>query len=229
MSKAGRIIVNVSHLDHLIYEGAMGRWKVEGRGEPGNEKRRYGVLEIPETLHYAEDKGWGDPGPNSPFGRTIIPVDGAKFANEIVEQYARSYGDSPQRRINLGVFIAAGDVPTAAELEAAEEAYRKTLEIFFDEGNASWSRTRNVRSISDISKLAAKVLGITVEWAASAGRIRKITCPACGDLVNPNIAVHRRSENGEPCNYVLDPEKAKNILDFQPQPAEKPRKEVAAR
>lgn len=224
MSKAGRIIVNVSHLDHTIYTGVLGTWIVPGRGEPHKEVREYGVFEVPEKLVESRDLGWGDPGPNVPEGRVLVPVDSVALAKEVLQNFHRSFGDSPLRRTTFGTFIAAGDEPTPEELAAARSQYETELNRLVNEGNSAYARTRNVRSVDDKAKLAANVLGIKTDWSSNNQLRTKVPCPNCGDVIPATLAVHRRSEDGNECGYVLDPEKAKRLIDFNPAPAAKPRR-----
>lgn len=232
MSNAGRVIVNVSHINHTIYEGPMGRYVVDGRGQPGAETGRFSVFVVPEKLQYAEDRGWGEPGPENPRGRRIVPVDGCALAKEIVDAYVMNLGKLPddKTRIRLGLFLAAGDQPTEEELTKAETSYLAELQFYVDQGNGAWDRGHNVRTVDGKAKLAARVLGIETPWAASAFRLRQVECPGCGQMVSPKLAVHRRTSEGEECGYVFDMEKAKRMIGVQiPLAVKQPEPDRAAK
>lgn len=121
-------------------------------------------------------------------------------AREVAEDIAREInGDSGDGSFH-GVFVAAGPVPTEAELADA----RRRLEEFHHKLVASadleWERTHNHMFITDLERRAARQLGLEKPWLYDSRPLAE--CPACADRIKPGVAVCKS------CGAILDREKA---------------------
>jgi hypothetical protein len=153
------------------------------------------------------------PGPGEPFA--ITPIRGCTAvmdlgdkrthdihltAREIAEDIAREInGDSGEGSFH-GVFVAAGEVPTAAELSDAcarlEEFQRKLVAA----ADLEWERTKNPMFITDLERRAARQLGVEKPWLYDPKPMSD--CPVCAEKIKPGVAVCRS------CGAILDREKA---------------------
>ena len=114
-------------------------------------------------------------------------------AREIAEDLLQDLHDH-------GIFVCAGERPSAEELApppARRDAYYHQL---IAEGDTMWARGHSFREISDLHRRAAITLGVEREWAYVP--MRMSDCPACGEKVKPGVAVCKH------CGAILDAEKA---------------------
>jgi hypothetical protein len=114
-------------------------------------------------------------------------------AREIAEDLLQDLHDH-------GVFLCAGDEPTAAEIAAARARSEAFHHKLVAEADVMWARGHSFREISDLHRRAAIALGLEREWAYVP--VRMSDCPACGEKVKPGVAVCRH------CSAILDAEKA---------------------
>ena len=121
-------------------------------------------------------------------------------AREIAEDLAREINSDGGEASFFGVFVCAGERPTAAELDQArrrlEEFYKKQVFV----ADQEWERTHNYMVITDVQRRAARWLGLEKDWAYEPKPM--VDCPACGEKVKPGVAVCRA------CGAVLDAAKA---------------------
>lgn len=103
--------------------------------------------------------------------------------------------------LDHGVFVAAGDEPTDAEIEAAGERLSEFYRRQVSDADQDWSRTHNWSLLSDVQRRAARWLGVSREWLFQTGD-KRADCPACGEKIKPNVAVCPH------CTSILDREKA---------------------
>jgi hypothetical protein len=99
-----------------------------------------------------------------------------------------------------GIFVCAGERPTANELASATTRRDAYYHQLVAEGDTMWARGHSFREISDLHRRAAIALGIEREWAYVPTRFAD--CPACGEKVKPGVAVCKH------CGAILDAEKA---------------------
>jgi len=99
-----------------------------------------------------------------------------------------------------GVFLCAGEEPTAAELRSAREKCEAFHQKLVTEADVMWARGHSFREISDLHRRASIALGLEREWAYVPTRMND--CPACGEKVKPGVAVCKH------CAAILDEEKA---------------------
>jgi len=99
-----------------------------------------------------------------------------------------------------GLFVCAGERPSAEELAAATTRRDAYYHQLVSDGDTMWARGHSFREISDLHRRAAIALGIEREWAYVPTRFAE--CPACGEKVKPGVAVCKH------CHAILDAEKA---------------------
>lgn len=99
-----------------------------------------------------------------------------------------------------GVFVCAGDSPTAKELATAkarmEAFFRREIEI----ADAEWNRNPEHRNISDVARRGANHFGFERPWAGLVEMLQ--ACEYCGAQVRTGVAKCRE------CGGILDAEKA---------------------
>ena len=99
-----------------------------------------------------------------------------------------------------GIFVCAGERPSAEELASATARRDAYYHQLVSEGDTMWARGHSFREISDLHRRAAIALGVEREWAYVPTRFAD--CPACGEKVKPSVAVCKH------CGAILDAEKA---------------------
>ena len=121
-------------------------------------------------------------------------------AHEVAEDIARELNSDSGEGSFHGVFVAAGDAPSLAELDDA----RKRLEAFHRRlvaaADLEWERTKNPMFITDLERRAARLLGLEKPWLYDAKPLDD--CPVCAEKINPGVAVCKS------CRAILDPAKA---------------------
>ncbi len=120
-------------------------------------------------------------------------------ATEVAQDLCREINSDGGENSFFGVFVAAGDEPTDAELTAA----RARLEMFYRRmvaaADREWERSHSYLFINDVERRAAQYLGLEKEWFY---QVRETSeCPACGEKVKPGVAVCKT------CGAILDREK----------------------
>ena len=121
-------------------------------------------------------------------------------AQEIAEDIAREInGDSGEGSFH-GVFVAAGDLPTEAELADARRRLEEFQRRLVAAADLEWERTKNPMFITDLERRAARHLGLEKPWLYDAKPLAD--CPVCAEKIKPGVAVCRS------CGAILDREKA---------------------
>jgi hypothetical protein len=121
-------------------------------------------------------------------------------AREIAEDIAREInGDSGEGSFH-GVFVAAGDLPTEAELADARRRLEEFQRRLVAAADLEWERTKNPMFITDLERRAARQLGLEKPWLYDAKPLAD--CPLCAEKIRPGVAVCRS------CGAILDREKA---------------------
>jgi hypothetical protein len=139
-------------------------------------------------------------------------------AREIAEDIARELnGDSGEGSFH-GVFVAAGDLPTDAELADACRRLEEFQRLLVKAADLEWERTKNPMFITDLERRAARQLGLEKPWLYDPKPLAD--CPVCAEKIKPGVAVCRS------CGAILDREKA---AQYGIVPAERPRRDVAPR
>src|SRR5215472_8898608 len=121
-------------------------------------------------------------------------------AREIAEDLAREInGDSGEGSFH-GVFVAAGTVPTEAELADARRRLEEFQHRLVASADLEWERTKNPMFITDLERRAARQLGLEKPWLYDPKPMAE--CPVCAEKIKPGVAVCRA------CGAILDREKA---------------------
>ncbi len=121
-------------------------------------------------------------------------------AREIAEDLAREInGDSGEGSFH-GVFVAAGEEPTAGELAEAQKKLDAFHRRLVDVADLEWERSHNPMFITDLERRAARELKLDKPWVYDPKP--QAECPACGEKIKPGVAVCRS------CRAILDREKA---------------------
>lgn len=121
-------------------------------------------------------------------------------AREIAEDIAREInGDSGEGSYH-GVFVAAGDTPTAGELAEARRRLEEFQRRLVAAADLEWERTKNPMFITDLERRAARQLGQEKPWLYDARPLAD--CPVCAEKIKHGVAVCRS------CGAILDREKA---------------------
>src|SRR5229473_1867346 len=121
-------------------------------------------------------------------------------AREIAEDVAREInGDSGEGSFH-GVFVAAGELPSEAELADARHRLEEFQRRLVAAADLEWERTKNPMFITDLERRAARQLGLEKPWLYDARPLAD--CPVCAEKIKHGVAVCRS------CGAILDREKA---------------------
>jgi hypothetical protein len=121
-------------------------------------------------------------------------------AREIADDIAREInGDSGEGSFH-GVFVAAGEVPTEAELEEARRRLEEFHRRLVAAADLEWERSHNPMFITDLERRAARELRLEKPWLYDPKPLAD--CPVCAEKIKPGVAVCRS------CGAILDREKA---------------------
>ena len=121
-------------------------------------------------------------------------------AREIAEDLAREInGDSGDGSFH-GVFVAAGDAPTDAELADARRRLEEFQRRLVAAADLEWERTHNPMFINDLERRAARQLGLEKPWLYDPKPMAE--CPVCAEKIKHGVAVCKS------CGAILDKEKA---------------------
>jgi hypothetical protein len=136
-------------------------------------------------------------------------------AREIADDIAREInGDSGEGSFH-GVFVAAGEMPTEAELAEArsrlDEFHRKLVAA----ADLEWERSHNPMFITDLERRAARELRLEKPWLYDPKPLAE--CPVCAERIKPGVAVCRS------CGAILDREKAAQFGLVAPGRKDRPR------
>jgi hypothetical protein len=121
-------------------------------------------------------------------------------AREIAEDIAREInGDSGEGSFH-GVFVAAGEKPTEAELAEARRRLDEFHRRLVAAADLEWERSHNPMFITDLERRAARELRLEKPWLYDPKPLAD--CPVCAEKIKPGVAVCRS------CGAILDREKA---------------------
>jgi len=121
-------------------------------------------------------------------------------AREIAEDLARELnGDSGEGSFH-GVFVAAGETPTEAELVEARRRLREFQEKLVAAADLEWERSHNPMFITDLERRAARELRLEKPWLYDPKPMAE--CPVCAEKIKPGVAACRS------CGAILDRAKA---------------------
>ena len=141
-------------------------------------------------------------------------------AREIAEDICREINSDAGERSFLGVFVCAGEAPSAEELKDAQEKLDEFYRALVAAADREWERSHSYLFIHDLQRRAAARLGLEKEWHYQARETEE--CPGCGDRVKPGVAVCKS------CRAILNREKALALGLIQPPPDEMPQRHRGA-
>ncbi len=141
-------------------------------------------------------------------------------AREIAEDICREINSDAGERSFLGVFVCAGEAPSAEELKDAQEKLDEFYRALVAAADREWERSHSYLFIHDLQRRAAARLGLEKEWHYQARETEE--CPGCGERVKPGVAVCKS------CHAILNREKALALGLMQPPPDEMPHRHKGA-
>ena len=121
-------------------------------------------------------------------------------AREIAEDIAREINTDSGERSFHGVFVAAGETPTEAELADARRRLEEFQRRLVAAADLEWERTKNPMFITDLERRAARQLGQEKPWLYDPKPLAE--CPVCAEKIKHGVAVCRS------CGAILDRDKA---------------------
>jgi len=124
-------------------------------------------------------------------------------AREIAEDIAREINNDSGERSFHGVFVAAGETPTEAELADARRRLEEFQRRLVAAADLEWERTKNPMFITDLERRAARQLGQEKPWLYNPKPLAE--CPVCAEKIKHGVAVCRS------CGAILDREKSRTI------------------
>ena len=165
--------------------------------------RTYGVFQIPacpagkdyDTLAVTPREDAIDLGDNH---RITLQISARDIAADIIQDLE-----------DHGIFVCAGEFPSAGELAAARARRDGWYSRLVTDADEMWARGHSYREISDMHRRAAFSLGLQREWAYTPQASRE--CPACGERVRAGVAVCKH------CKAVLDEERAAQYFPTTPR------------
>jgi hypothetical protein len=123
---------------------------------------------------------------------------------------------------NWGVFISAGDKPTATELTEAKKRLTATMQKFLQQGDILFNGTQTERNqLSSIHRKAASYLGQYRQWDVTP--VQMTDCRFCFAKVNPAAA------KCNSCGSILDRQKWESGQEGYVPPAESPTEKPASK
>jgi hypothetical protein len=191
-------IVNITdqrYMAHRMY----GTFQIAGRAE-GEAFALTRITPRTATMDYGDK-------------RTLpLPI----TAREIAEDICREVNSDAGEHSYLGVFVCAGDAPTAEELRDAQEKLDEFYRTLVASADREWERSHSYLFINDLQRRAAARLGLEKEWHYQARETEE--CPGCGERVKPGVAVCKS------CHAILNRDKALALGLIQPPPEAVPQR-----
>lgn len=151
-----------------------------------------------------------------------IPYDSFTMANSFVDDICKGVIEYVKNEQMPGLFVVYGDYDKKTIHGYVDKKTNRTFAQYLAEANrvqnkwfaelikmadVLWVRTQgNPRSIDDNMKLAAIHLGQEDKpWIKLDLSVRKVSCPACGNLVDPSYPICAN------CKTVINAAKAKEL------------------
>ena len=124
-------------------------------------------------------------------------------AREVAEDLCHEINSDGGDDSFFGVFAAAGDEPTEAELAEARERLKAFYGRLVAAADREWERSHSYLFINDVQRRAARHLGLDKEWHYQPQET--IDCPGCGEKIKPHVAVCKT------CGAIINPAKAAEL------------------
>ena len=177
-------IFNVGPFAHTIPLGSPGIFYIPAC--PENKP----YIESLTHLHVLEEELYPSKDKREPMKR--LQDEGKRMALDIIGEGRNQ--DKRQSRRNVGVFIAAGDVPTTKEKEAADAEMTKYAARQVGIMDGLWDRDRKLAydmfrpETFGACARWLKLTGKDKAWLAQGNPTDSIECPACKTAVRPDAA-----------------------------------------
>jgi|SRR5579872_6992251 len=112
----------------------------------------------------------------------------AEVAEDIVRNCNSDAGDDEFPRSFLGVFLCAGDQPTATELASADFRLKEFYAHLVKKADEKWSATHNYKEITGAERRAAGYLKVKREWLFVPEE--NVNCPFCQHPMPKGAVIH---------------------------------------
>ena len=141
-----------------------------------------------------------------------FPITAREVADDLVRELN---GDSGEGSFH-GVFVAAGPLPTEAELAEAHRKLNAFHRRLVDAADLEWERSHNPMFITDLERRAARELKLDKPWLYDPKP--QAECPACGEKIKAGVAVCRSCRailnRAKAAEFGLVPKEAETSLDL---------------
>jgi hypothetical protein len=124
-------------------------------------------------------------------------------ASEVAQDLCREINSDGGEESFFGVFVAAGEMPSDAELRQGREQLASFYRRLVAGADREWERSHSYLFINDVERRAARHLGLEKEWFYHPRET--VECTGCGEKIKPCVAVCRV------CGAILDREKAASL------------------
>jgi hypothetical protein len=132
--------------------------------------------------------------------RTLdVPISAAEVAQDLCREINSDGGEESF----FGVFVAADEMPSDAELQQGRERLASFYRRLVAGADREWERSHSYLFINDVERRAARYLGLDKEWFYHPRET--VECPGCGEKIKPGVAVCRI------CGAILDRDKAASL------------------
>lgn len=181
-------IFNVGPMRFLRYMGSYGPWTIM----PCDDGQLYSTpVEVPYIT-------------NDPVHLDMTQMahrhdSGRKLAQDIIG--VGPFHAPGEDLTRWGIFIAAGDEPTEAEVKEANKKLNRTWDELIMEADSYWNQgPSEYRNVTELHRLAAKKRNqLNKPWARGVLELNK--CGICGSPIDPSAAICPH------CRTVIDAER----------------------
>lgn len=205
-----------------IYPKRIDEYKVTL--QPGRFIIESGTYDKPSILVVGPSSWWKDTDPDQPLLEQ--PVWSTQIAESIVKDYCNGLVGCDMDGSMPGLFWIPGSYTLdqindkSGEIKTNEgtkipirnmlNKYKETQKNWFNSlvkvADVDWSRTNgNPLSVSDLSRMAARELGLNKEWLGAFQQVELVKCIACGNLRNSAYPICST------CKAIVDPVRAKEL------------------
>lgn len=179
--------------------------------QPGIFEIAAGNENNPALLVVGPSSWWRDIGEEMPL--VEIPNGAIQVADSFVKDFCNGLPEVDENSYP-GLFFIPGEVDIenikknySAAFKTAVVKQKNWFNNLVRLADSDWAKTNgNPRAVSDLSKMAAKALGLEDRpWMKSTIDVAKVACVACGNLRNPAFPICPS------CNRVVDAKLAEKL------------------